>query len=159
MRIKPDYNLKSIYDINLDELMQKGIKLIVFDLDSTLMISKSANFLPETIEWLNKVKEMFSIVILSNNYNEKYLDKARAVVDIDIIGAARKPDTRVLLEYLSDKKISTSEIAIVGDRPLTDILCGKRLGCITVLVDSINAEVENKPTRFVRILERLIIRK
>lgn len=159
MRIKPDYNLKNIYAIDLDELKNKGIKLLVFDLDSTLMISKSAKFLPETLEWLSIVKEKFSVVILSNNYNESYLDKARAFVDLDILGAARKPDTKILQKYLDSKGISKSEVAIVGDRPLTDILCGKRLGCITILVDSINADIENKPTRFVRWLERLTIKK
>ena len=33
MRIKPDYNLKSIYDIDLSELKLKGIKIIMFDLE------------------------------------------------------------------------------------------------------------------------------
>ena len=41
MFIKPDYNLKSIYDIDLDKLQQEGVKAMLFDLDSTLMASKS----------------------------------------------------------------------------------------------------------------------
>ena len=41
MFLKPDYNLKSIYDINLEELKTKGITALLFDLDSTLMASKS----------------------------------------------------------------------------------------------------------------------
>ena len=61
-------------------------------------------------------------------------------------------------KYLEDKGIMPSEAVMVGDRPLTDILGGIRLGCITILVDSINAENENKPTRFVRWLERCTIK-
>ena len=38
MIIKPDYNLKCVYDIDLDELEQQGIKVIMFDLESTIMI-------------------------------------------------------------------------------------------------------------------------
>ena len=53
MFIKPDYNLKNIYEINFEELKQQGIKCIMFDLDSTVMLSKSASFLPETVEWFN----------------------------------------------------------------------------------------------------------
>ena len=37
MFLKPDYNLKSIYNIDLDELKAAGINALLFDLDSTLM--------------------------------------------------------------------------------------------------------------------------
>ena len=59
MFLKPDYNLKSIYDINLDELKQKGIKALLFDLDSTLMASKTAFYEEKTLNWLEKVKQDF----------------------------------------------------------------------------------------------------
>lgn len=159
MRIKPDYNLKSIYDIDLVELKSKGIKLIMFDLDSTLMVSKSGCYLEETKQWLEKVKQDFEIVVVSNNYSEEYLDKVRAISDFKVIGAARKPDTKVMASYLSEIGVQACEAAMVGDRPLTDILGGVRLGCTTILVDSINAENENIPTRCVRWLERCTIKK
>ena len=47
-------NLKNVYDINFEELKKQGITSLMFDLDSTVMISKSASFLPETIDWFNK---------------------------------------------------------------------------------------------------------
>ncbi len=159
MRIRPDYNLKSIYEIDLDELKSKGVKVIMFDLDSTLMISKSGKFLDETKEWLNKVKQDFEVVVISNNYSEEYLDKVRSACDFKVVGAARKPDPAVMQSYLDEVGVEPCCAVMVGDRPLTDILGGKRLGCTTILVDSINAENENLPTRFVRWLERLTIKK
>lgn len=159
MRIKPDYNLKCIYDIDLDELKSRGVKVIMFDLDSTLMISKSGCFLEETMQWLERVRQDFEIAIISNNYSEEYLDKARKVCDFRVIGAARKPDPKIMQSYLDEVGVEPCCACMVGDRPLTDILGGKRLGCTTILVDSINAENENLPTRFVRWLERLTIKK
>ena len=159
MRIKPDYNLKSIYDIDLEDLKSKGIKLIMFDLDSTLMISKSGCYLEETKDWLNKVKQDFEIVVISNNYSDEYLDKVRKISDFKVIGSARKPNPSVMQCYLDELGVLACEAVMVGDRPLTDILGGKRLGCTTILVDSINAKNENIPTRFVRWLERLTIKK
>ena len=159
MRIKPDYNLKDIYEIDLNKLKSIGIKLIMFDLDSTLMVSKSGTYLPRTVEWLNKVKQDFKVVVLSNNNSKTYLDKVRAISDFDVLGSSAKPDTKVALEYIEKCNLTPAQCALVGDRPLTDILCGKRLGCTTILVGSINAKNEGIPTRFVRWLERLTIKK
>ena len=61
-------------------------------------------------------------------------------------------------KYLESLGVSPKEAVMVGDRPLTDIVAGKLLGCKTILVDSINAENENIPTRCVRWLERRVIR-
>ncbi|MCD8377912.1 MAG: YqeG family HAD IIIA-type phosphatase [Candidatus Gastranaerophilales bacterium] len=159
MRIKPDYNLKSIYDIDLSELKSKGIKLIMFDLDSTIMVSKSGYYLEETKKWLSEVKKEFLIAVISNNNSIEYLNRVRSSSDFDIIGSASKPDTKVMESYLHQKGIKPCEAVMVGDRPLTDILGGIRLGCTTILVGSINAENENIPTKFVRWLERCTVKK
>ena len=63
MLLKPDYNLKNIYEINFEELKQQGIKCVMFDLDSTVMVSKSADFLPETVEWFNSFLKDFEVAI------------------------------------------------------------------------------------------------
>ncbi len=157
--LKPDYNVKNIYAIDLEELKSKGIKLLMFDLDSTLMVSKSGDYLEETKQWLNKVKKDFNIVVVSNNNRDEYINKVREISDFDVLGSCAKPDTKVTKQYIDEKGYSIEECAIIGDRPLTDILCGKRLGCTTILVGSINADNEGIPTRFVRWLERLTIKK
>lgn len=159
MFLKPDYNLKNIYEINLDELKQKGIKNILFDLDSTIMQSKSACYAQKTQDWLEKVRKDFFIAILSNNHNEEYIAKVRAITDFPMVFSAAKPDTKVACAFLSDNGLNISETAIVGDRPLSDIWCGKRLGCMTILVDSISADVEHPIVRFARKLERLAIKR
>ena len=41
MFLKPDYDLKNIFEIDLEDLKSQGIKTLLFDLDSTLMGSKT----------------------------------------------------------------------------------------------------------------------
>ncbi len=159
MFLVPDYNLKNIYEIDFEDLKAKGIKAVLFDLDSTIMKSKSGEYSKKTREWLSKIEREFVVAVLSNNFNIDYIERVRSISTFDVIGAARKPNPKVLLEYLANARIHPSEAVMVGDRPLTDILAGKRAGCMTILVDSINAEYENLPTRFVRWLERLSIKK
>ena len=52
MFLKPDYNLKNIYEIDLEELKKSGIKNLLFDLDSTIMASKSGCYTEKTLNWL-----------------------------------------------------------------------------------------------------------
>ena len=157
MFIKPDYNLKNIYEINFKELKAMGIKCIMFDLDSTVMVSKSATFLPETINWFNSFLGDFEVAIVSNNNSDKYIENASKIAPCKVIGKAKKPNPRVMKEYLDSINVKPEEAVMVGDRPLTDILAGKFLGCKTILVGSINSN-ENIPTKLVRALERSTIK-
>ena len=158
MFLKPDYNLKNIYEIDFEELKHQGIKCIMFDLDSTVMKSKSANFEPETIEWFNRFIKDFEVAIISNNPNKDYIENAAKIAPCRVIGHAKKPNPDVAKKYLDEIGVSSENAIMVGDRPLTDILVGKRLGCKTILVGSINPN-ENIPTKLVRALERITIKK
>ena len=158
MFLKPDYNLKNIYEIDFNELKSQGIKCVMFDLDSTVMISKSASFLPETMVWFNTFINDFEVAIISNNPHKKYIDEVCKTAPCKVIGKAGKPDIKIAKAYLDSVGVSPSEAVMVGDRPLTDILVGKRLGCKTILVGSINSK-ENLITRWVRALERSTIKR
>ena len=50
--IKPDFNIESIYDIDIMKLNEMGVKALFFDLDSTLMKSKSGKFSFKTLQYL-----------------------------------------------------------------------------------------------------------
>ena len=158
MFIKPDYNLKNIYEIDFEELKQNGVKCLMFDLDSTVMVSKSANFSPETLNWFDTFLKDFEVAIISNNKNDNYIENANRIAPCKVIGRADKPNPKVMKEYLESVSIKPQNAVMIGDRPLTDILAGKLLGTKTILVGSINPN-ENIPTRFVRALERSVIRK
>ncbi len=159
MFIKPDYNLKSIYDINLDELKNKGINALLFDLDSTLMGSKTGCYSDKTLQWIENVKKDFFVGVVSNNKNPLYIEKVKACTDFPIVFNAHKPDIKVTKEFMAQNGLSPEFTCFVGDRPLTDVLCGKKLGCTTILVDSITADIEKPIVRFARWLERCSVKK
>lgn len=158
MFLKPDYNLESIYAIDLEDLKAQGIKALLFDLDSTIMASKSASYFEETRVWLDKVKKDFFVGVISNNNNKSYEEKVRAVSDFPMLFDAKKPKAEAGLNFLKQHGINPKDAVMVGDRPLTDIWFGKRLGCKTILVDSITAKTEKKVVRLVRKLERLCLK-
>ena len=158
MFIKPDYNLKNIYEINLEELKNQGINALLFDLDSTLMGSKTGYYTAETLSWLEKVKQDFFVGVVSNNNNPVYIEKVTACSDFPVVFEAHRPDIKVAKSFMEKHNIKAETTCFVGDRPLTDVLCGKNLGCKTILVDSITADIEKPIVRFARKLERCFIK-
>ena len=154
MIITCDYKCENIYGIDLDELKSQGIKAIMFDLDSTIMVSKSATYSEKTRQWLETVQKEFLVAVVTNNNNPSYIEKVRAVSPFKVVADAKKPKTDAMSSLLAEYNIQPHEACMVGDRPLTDIVAGNRLGCKTILVGSINAENEGPLVQFVRWLER-----
>lgn len=159
MILKPDYNVVSLFDIDFKEIKALGVNALLFDLDSTVMPSKSGEYPTNVKELLNELKQNFVVAIISNNKNKHYIERVQAMSAFPVIGHANKPSPKVMREFLKSVNISPAETVVIGDRPLTDVLAGKLLGAKTILVDSITKDTENKPTRIVRKLERLVIRK
>lgn len=159
MILKPDYNVESLFDVDFEDLKSQGVNVVLFDLDSTVMPSKSGAYPENVRELIVKLKQDFTVAIVSNNKNKEYIDKVQNISDFSVIGHANKPSPKVMREYLKAIGRTPAQTVVVGDRPLTDILAGKLLGAKTVLVDSITKNTENIQTRFVRKLERVTIRR
>lgn len=157
MLIKPDFIADKLEDIDFEKLKSMGKSVLMFDLDSTVMPSKKGDYLPQTRNFLNELQKDFTVMVLSNNTNQNYINQVRAVSNFTVISHAKKPDTKVMLSYLQSIGKTTKDAVMIGDRPLTDILCGKLAGVTTVLVDSITKDTESRLVRFVRKLERLFI--
>ena len=157
--LNPDFIYDSIYDIDIMKLNEMGICALFFDLDSTLMKSKSAKFSYKTLQFLKDLRLNFKLVIITNNTNTDYIKKAQEQTDIPIYYNAKKPCIDKIMCACVDLNIQPEKTAFIGDRPLSDILAGKNAGMVTILVDSISKTEETPLVRFVRFLERLTIQK
>ena len=156
------YDLKSIDHEDFDPYSKKGEKSINAIIKKYAEYDDGYNFLMEEIirnlELRNVSVEEFKQNHNRELTNEQYIEKASQLAPCKVIGWANKPNPKVMGEYLNSVSIKPENAVMVGDRPLTDILAGKLLGCKTILVGSINPS-ENLPTRLVRALERSTIRK
>ena len=156
MILRPDKNLKDIYEITPEMLKDMGIHAMLIDLDSTTMQSKTGEFTGKTIDWFNQFKKEFYMCIVSNNKNKEYIEKVEQHMPCKMYFHANKPCTKTVKNIIKGLFMSPKNVVVIGDRPLTDILVGKLAGTKTILVGSINPD-ENLPTRAVRFLERLTI--
>jgi hypothetical protein len=159
MMLRPTYLIDGdVTDIDLSRLEQDGIKGLIFDLDSTLLAPHSGLLTEEVAHWLEEARRRFQVAVVSNNKREPYMQQVRDLLNIHCIGCAGKPSTKAFLTVLNMFRLAPHEVAVIGDRPLTDVWGGQRAGMRTVLVLPLKSMSEPGWVRMFRRLERVFIR-
>ncbi|WP_054956018.1 YqeG family HAD IIIA-type phosphatase [Paenibacillus dakarensis] len=154
----PKLRVNTVFDINLEELYEKGYRGIITDLDNTLVGAKAPLATPELVAWFKKVKEMgFQLTIVSNNHLER-VSKFATPLDIQYVHEARKPSNLPFRKAMKMMNLTNEQTIVVGDQMLTDVYGGNRLGLFTVLVMPIAINDEGRFTRwFNRRVERIAL--
>lgn len=130
----PQYIFNRITDITIEDLRKIGAKAVAVDLDNTLLYDSSYRFLDGAKKWVEEMKaEKMPIIILSNTYNKR-ANALSKTLDIDYISKARKPDTKGYFRAAEKLGIDVSELAMIGDQLLKDILGANRAGAISIYV-------------------------
>lgn len=154
----PDIYQKSIYSIDYQTLLNRGIKCLLFDLDNTLVPISAKKPSKKLKDFTTKLKTMGFKVIIFSNSNKHRLLPFKNDLDVDCSASSHKPHSNKFLQVLKIYGYSISEVAIIGDQLLTDVLGGNRVGITTILVNPISTK-DFFWTRFSRIKERKIMQK
>lgn len=156
-RFLPDVYVRTIYQIDLDDLKKQGRKAIITDLDNTLVGAKEPLATPELVLWLNRVEEMgFQVTIISNNQQARVSDFAKPL-SLPYIYSARKPGNGAFHRAMNLLDVNPEETVMIGDQMLTDIWGGNRMGLYTILVRPISLKDESFFTRINRTIEKKIV--
>lgn len=134
----PDIYQKDIYNINYDVLLSRGIKCLIFDLDNTLVTILETVPRQETKELFKRLKDMnFKIYIASNSIKAR-VKPFHEELKVDFIYSAKKPHVEKILDLINSTKYELSEIAMIGDSMMDDVVCGNTIGVTTILLDQIS---------------------
>ena len=158
----PDYYFKSVFDIPYEELYKKGIRLILTDLDNTL-ISYSETMPNERLfELKKKIEDMgFEFIIVSNSRKNRVDNFSRAY-DIKYHKFSTKPLKRGIrraIKTLAKRKYNNDEIILLGDQLMTDVLGGKRCKLQVALIEPIDKGTDIKATRLNRAIEGFFLKR
>lgn len=130
----PNEYRESVLDIDLDYLKEKGISLLLLDLDNTLVEWHKEDISPSVIHWFREAKEKgFNLCILSNNCKER-VEKISQSLGVSFIHKAIKPSKRAFRKAMRIYESNPWQTAVIGDQIFTDVLGGNRLGIYTILV-------------------------
>ncbi len=131
----PDIYQKSIYTLDYSKLLSRGIKLLLFDLDNTLVNAKSDELSDKTKELIISLKQKGFKVIIFSNSPKKRVKMFGELLNVEGVHFACKPMQGKLKKVINNSGLKLNEIAIIGDQILTDILGGNKMGITTVLVN------------------------
>lgn len=154
----PDIYQKNIYVIDYSKLLASGINTLLFDLDNTIISSKTKE-MPEKAKtlFISLKQKGFKIIIFSNSPKKK-VNKYKDYLNVEGIYFALKPLSKSFKKVIKKHQLKINNIAIIGDQLLTDILGGNKMKIKTILVNPIS-DKESPFTFFNRIIERKIIKK
>lgn len=154
--LQPRLFVQSIYDIDLNRLMNRGVKGLILDLDNTLVEWNQPVASQDLKDWLTAVKSYrFKTCIVSNNLSERVEQFSRHI-GVMAIAKAAKPRRKAFRVAMKKMGTHHRETAVVGDQVFTDILGGNRLKLFTILVRPMNNE-EFWTTRLVRRVEEAFV--
>ena len=128
----------SLAAIDLDRLMESGIKGIVIDLDNTIVSEDDRYLSPHAIAWIAQAKKLgLKLFILSNgkrHYRVRYWSE---YLDIPAISPARKPFSAAFCKAMADMQLAPERVVAIGDSLHTDILGAWIVGCPHIQVASL----------------------
>jgi HAD superfamily phosphatase (TIGR01668 family) len=152
----PKQFVEDIYQIDLQDLKDKGIEGLILDLDNTLVPWNDHAVFPEVQAWVGELKNSgFNACIVSNNDASRG-EKIQEIFDLPAFWKAVKPRRRTFRKALALMALKPSQVAVVGDQIFTDILGGNRLGLYTILVRPLNKR-EFLGTMCVRKVEKVVL--
>ena len=136
LSLRPDRLYQDYTDVTAVSLRERGIRLLLCDLDYTLAAKRTP--LPdETVKaWLRSMREAgIDIVIISNNRHPKRVLTYCHELGVAYIGRAQKPRRRGFKEAMEMMGVSAKETAMLGDKLLTDMLGANRMGIWALMVE------------------------
>ena len=132
----PDRLFETYEEITPEYLRQRGIRLLLSDLDYTLA-PKSQREPDETVrQWIDSMRRAgVEVMILSNNRSSHRVETFCRELGIPYVGHAQKPRTTGFHRAMEQAGVTAAETAMMGDKLLTDMLGAHIAGVLPLMVE------------------------
>ena len=148
----------SIYEIDFNLLSSLGIKVILVDLDNTLVPYSIKEPTSQVKELKAKLDQIgISLLICSNNKGKR-VGRFATMLGIKYFSLLRKPFSGPLLKAIKKSNLNKEECILIGDQLMTDIACANKAKIKSILVEPLNKQ-EPPWTKFNRLFDKPIRKK
>lgn len=156
--ISPDWTINSIYHISANDLIERGFKGMIVDLDNTLLAWNEYELSQRMADWVSQMlAAQLQVYLLSNN-NPKRVKKVIESLEIPHKARALKPLRGSFQEAIRFMDLPLNQIVVIGDQIITDVIGAKRNQLKVILVKPL-VDHDNVYTWFNRSVEKLLLRK
>ncbi|KAI9591156.1 mitochondrial PGP phosphatase-domain-containing protein [Syncephalis fuscata] len=146
----PHLLVNDIRGIDFNQLYQSGIRGVAFDKDNCLTRPYEDKLADELQEAWQQCQTTFSnhICIVSNSagtlddHEYQQAKKVEKDLGVPVLRHQQKKPAcaQELCQYFARLNVQPSEIAMIGDRILTDVVYGHRVGAFTILCRKVLGE-------------------
>ena len=156
-KLYPSYVYDKVEHIPYELLKKENIRLLVLDMDNTLIDNKHT-YSKELKKWSkNMTNKGIRLYILSNSIYGKVVKKIAEELNMNYIYKAKKPLLKGFIQISQKTNIPKENIMMVGDQLFTDVWGGNRYGIKTILVRPIKKQ-EIFISRIKRPFEKIILK-
>ena len=130
----PKIRLESIYELTPELLAERGISLLMLDLDNTLAPYSGSAPTERLFRWRDDMlRGGITLFIVSNTKTDRAKSFA-AKWQVPYVDAAKKPRSRGINEALRQCSRQPSQAALAGDQLFTDVLGANLAGLCSIVV-------------------------
>ena len=155
----PEGVYATVYQVDYDALYQLGKRLLIIDIDNTLIPYDESLPSSQLMALFSSLKEKgFQIVLVSNNHRPRVMQFAE-VLDCPFIASARKPFHNAYQQCIKlFPNISTQAMHAIGDQLITDVAGANQMGISCSLVRVLKPRSEKWYTKLNRLLEKRVLK-
>ncbi len=153
----PDLMFDTVFDITPEMLLARGVRLVVLDIDNTLVTYGVAEPTEEVIGWVETLKAAGLFVSIASNNHEPRVALFNKKLGVFTTWESKKPFAKSVRAACAHFGVAEKESAVIGDQIFTDVWCARNAGALAILVKPIPYP-ENLFFKCKRVLEKPFIR-
>ena len=133
----------SVADLDPHALAAKGVRLVLADLDNTLVPYQVLTPSPEVAAWIAGLKQAgVQLFLLSNSRKPGRPHSFAQKLDIPCIGHAGKPKREGFFRAMERIGVTPDQTVMVGDQIFTDVWGANRAGIYTMLTQPVDKSTD-----------------
>ncbi len=155
---QPKYYVKNFEHISIERLQKAGIRLLLCDIDNTLVSYDEPYPNERVIQFIDKIQASGIEVALCSNATKQRATRFSKILHVSqTYYFSCKPMPFNFRRAMKEHHLNANQVALVGDQLFTDILGGNWSGLYTILTAPISVK-DSLPTKINRQFEQIIYR-
>ena len=156
--LSPSIKVLSVLQVDLNLLANRGKKVILIDVDNTIVGWHGSVVSNEIVNWFQKGKQLgFKFCLVSNTNKVNRLRSIAQQADIPYVRGLIKPSRSMFKKALALYDEQPQNAIMIGDQLFTDVLGANRSQIDSIWVEPLTPK-DFWSTKISRLAERIVVR-